>query len=134
MFARPEALLHPAHMGEETAVLVMVNSRPVSIMSFRISSNSVRAIHSVIRSRPPIPARAIMGVNGRQRAILVATSVQFSMTVDNPSFVFIILASQSLKLRCVLGSGVAFSAAIEPALAIAFSSWFEVTQFKWTLD
>lgn len=48
MFARPEAHLHAARIGDEPGVVVTVSDRVVSMMSFTIADGRVRSIESVL--------------------------------------------------------------------------------------
>lgn len=47
MFARPDAQLHPARIGDAGGVVVTVDGRPASMMAFIVVSGRVRAIHAV---------------------------------------------------------------------------------------
>ena len=48
MFARPDAQLHPARIGDAASVVVTVDGRPASMMAFTVTDGRVRSIHAVI--------------------------------------------------------------------------------------
>lgn len=48
MFARPDAQLHPARIGDAAGVVITVNGRPISMMAFTVANGAVRSIHAVI--------------------------------------------------------------------------------------
>ena len=48
MFARPDAQLLPARIGDAAGVVVTVDGRPVSMMAFTVVDQRVRSIHAVI--------------------------------------------------------------------------------------
>jgi RNA polymerase sigma-70 factor, ECF subfamily len=47
MFARPDAHVHPARVGDAAGVVVTIEGRPVSMMSFVVNGDRVQYIHAV---------------------------------------------------------------------------------------
>lgn len=48
MFARPDAQLHPARIGNTPGVVITVDRRPVSMMAFTVEGELLRSIHAII--------------------------------------------------------------------------------------
>jgi RNA polymerase sigma factor (sigma-70 family) len=59
MFARPDAHLHPARVGNAAGVIITVEGRPISLMSFTVADGLVRSIDALIdpaRLAPLVPS------------------------------------------------------------------------------
>jgi len=59
MFARPDSQLLPARVGNAASVIITVEGRPISLMSFTVADGLVRSIDALIdpaRLAPLVPS------------------------------------------------------------------------------